>query len=312
MRTWSGTNSPWSAPGTTLTVTTTTASSDDAEETVSSTVMDINDATLDIPREGAAPQLVGVRFNGLGIPQYALITSAQLQFQASGASLAAVNVRIRQEAADNAATFTTTNGNISGRTLTTGFVDWAIAAWSNNEFGADTTSPDLSSLVQTVVNRPGWASGNSMAFVLSENGTTSLRQASAFDDAGTGFASTACGGTVGVSGRVIPGEWLAVLQGKTRAGPWRLTVSDVKAGDTEPIAGGLVKRTVTLQQGIPIDAARAIVKYLKDQKLKKVQAAIQADQVRVSSPSKDELQGAIRLLKAHDFGVELQFGNYRE
>jgi uncharacterized protein YajQ (UPF0234 family) len=89
-------------------------------------------------------------------------------------------------------------------------------------------------------------------------------------------------------------------------------VKNLKPTDVEPMAGGLVRRTVTLQQGIPTDAARAIVKYLKDQKLKKVQAAIQADQVRVSSPSKDELQAAIRLLKTNDFGVELQFGNYRE
>ena len=54
------------------------------------------------------------------------------------------------------------------------------------------------------------------------------------------------------------------------------------------------------------------MKYLKEQSLKKVQGTIQADQVRVSSPSKDELQQAIHLLKQHDFGVELQFGNYRE
>jgi uncharacterized protein YajQ (UPF0234 family) len=68
---------------------------------------------------------------------------------------------------------------------------------------------------------------------------------------------------------------------------------------------------ITLQQGIPGDAARDIVKYLKDQKLKKVQAAIQGDQLRVSAPSKDELQDAIRLLRGHDFGIALQFGNYR-
>ena len=103
--------------------------------------------------------------------------------------------------------------------------------------------------------------------------------------------------------------WDVLMTRMVRRG---VPVKNLKPSDVEPIAGGLVKRTVTLQQGIPIDAARAIVKYLKDQKLKKVQAAIQADQVRVSSPSKDELQGAIRLLKAHDFGVELQFGNYRE
>ena len=89
-------------------------------------------------------------------------------------------------------------------------------------------------------------------------------------------------------------------------------VKNLKPTDPEPMAGGLVRRTVTLQQGIPSDAARDIVKFLKDQKLKRVQAAIQGDQLRVSSSSKDDLQGAIRLLKSHDFGIELQFGNYRE
>jgi uncharacterized protein YajQ (UPF0234 family) len=88
-------------------------------------------------------------------------------------------------------------------------------------------------------------------------------------------------------------------------------VKNFKAGDIQPGSGGTMRRVITMQQGIPTDAAKDIVKFLKDQKLKKVQAAIQADQVRVSSPSKDELQDAMRLLKSHDFGVELQFGNYR-
>jgi len=82
--------------------------------------------------------------------------------------------------------------------------------------------------------------------------------------------------------------------------------------DVEPVAGGLVKRTVALQQGIPTEAAKAIVKFLKERKLRKVQAVIQGDQLRISSPSKDELQGVIRELRSQDFGVELQFGNYRE
>jgi uncharacterized protein YajQ (UPF0234 family) len=84
-----------------------------------------------------------------------------------------------------------------------------------------------------------------------------------------------------------------------------LTLSDL-----EPVSGSLVRRSVSLQQGIPTEAAKAIVKHLKDLKLK-VQGAIQADQVRVSSPSKDELQRAITHLKTQDFGVELKFGNYR-
>ncbi len=88
-------------------------------------------------------------------------------------------------------------------------------------------------------------------------------------------------------------------------------VKNFKGGESELAAGGKVRRVVTIQQGIPIEAAREIVKFIKDKKLKKVQAAIQADQVRVSSPSKDDLQEAMRALREHDFGVALQFGNYR-
>ena len=82
-------------------------------------------------------------------------------------------------------------------------------------------------------------------------------------------------------------------------------------GDVERAANDTVKRTVKLQQGIPTEAAKDIVKFLKDRKLKKVTAAIMADQVRVSSPSKDELQEAMRQLREQDFGCALQFGNYR-
>ena len=85
----------------------------------------------------------------------------------------------------------------------------------------------------------------------------------------------------------------------------------MKLGDILPASGGTVHRIITLQQGIPTEAAKEILKFLKDAKLKKVQGAIQSDQVRVSAPSKDDLQDAIRLLRSHDFGVELQFGNYR-
>jgi cyclic-di-GMP-binding protein len=88
-------------------------------------------------------------------------------------------------------------------------------------------------------------------------------------------------------------------------------VKNFKVGDIQPGAGSTVRRIITMQQGIPTEAAKEIVKFLKDRKLKKVQAAIQADQVRVSAPAKDDLQEAMRLLREHDFGVALQFGNYR-
>ncbi|MBP7570923.1 MAG: DUF520 family protein, partial [Acidobacteria bacterium] len=73
-----------------------------------------------------------------------------------------------------------------------------------------------------------------------------------------------------------------------------------------------VRRVVTLQQGVPTEASREIVKFIKDRKIRKVQAAIQGDQLRISSPSRDELQQVIALLRQQDFGVELHFGNYRE
>jgi uncharacterized protein YajQ (UPF0234 family) len=88
-------------------------------------------------------------------------------------------------------------------------------------------------------------------------------------------------------------------------------VKNFKGGESQPAAGGTVRRVIDIQQGIPIEASREIVKYIKDKKLKKVQAAIQADQLRVSSPSKDELQEVMRQLRDHDFGIALQFGNYR-
>ena len=100
-----------------------------------------------------------------------------------------------------------------------------------------------------------------------------------------------------------------ILQGRmVRRG---VPTKNLTLGAVERAANDTVKRVITLQQGIPTDAAREIVKFLKDRKLKRVQAAIQADQVRVSSPSKDDLQEAIRMLREHDFGVALQFGNYR-
>src|SRR6202041_3611964 len=81
-------------------------------------------------------------------------------------------------------------------------------------------------------------------------------------------------------------------------------------GVVEPSAGGTAKRRITMQQGIPIEKAREIVKLVKDSK-KKAQASIQGDLVRVSSKDRDTLQEIIAMLRAHDFGIDLQFINYR-
>ena len=78
----------------------------------------------------------------------------------------------------------------------------------------------------------------------------------------------------------------------------------------EPSAGGTVRQVVKIQQGIPTEKAKEIVKFIKDSKLK-VQASIQGDSVRVSSKDRDTLQDVISKLKEKDFGIDMQFSNYR-
>jgi uncharacterized protein YajQ (UPF0234 family) len=89
-----------------------------------------------------------------------------------------------------------------------------------------------------------------------------------------------------------------------------VAVKALDYGKVEPAAGGTVRQAAKIQQGIPSEKAKEIVRTIKDRKLK-VQAAIQADQVRVSGRNKDDLQEAIALLKGGDFGLPLQFTNYR-
>jgi cyclic-di-GMP-binding protein len=78
----------------------------------------------------------------------------------------------------------------------------------------------------------------------------------------------------------------------------------------EPAAGGTVRQTVKIQQGIPTDKAKEIVRFIKDAKLK-VQASIQGESVRVSGKDRDTLQETIAMLKGHDFGIDMSFDNYR-
>jgi cyclic-di-GMP-binding protein len=87
-------------------------------------------------------------------------------------------------------------------------------------------------------------------------------------------------------------------------------IKNVSYGKVEAALAGTVRQRLTLQQGIPTDRAKEIVKAIKDSKIK-VQASIQADQVRVSGKSRDDLQNVIQLLKGKEFGIELQFDNYR-
>ena len=89
-----------------------------------------------------------------------------------------------------------------------------------------------------------------------------------------------------------------------------VAVKALDYGKVEAAAGGTVRQVAKIQQGIPTEKAKEIVKAIKDRKLK-VQASIQADQVRVSGRSKDDLQTAMATVREGDFGLALQFTNYR-
>jgi len=100
-----------------------------------------------------------------------------------------------------------------------------------------------------------------------------------------------------------------VLQGKLikRGVP----VKNLELGEVTAAAGDTVRREIKLTQGISQEKSKAIVKAIKDRKFKKAQASIQGEEVRVQSPSKDELQEVMGFLRTQDFGIELKFGNYR-
>ena len=89
-----------------------------------------------------------------------------------------------------------------------------------------------------------------------------------------------------------------------------VSLKNMTYGKVEPAAGQSVRQKITLQQGVPIEKAKDIVRIVKDSKLK-VQATIQGDSVRVTGKDRDSLQSVIALLKGKDLGVDLQFTNYR-
>jgi uncharacterized protein YajQ (UPF0234 family) len=88
-------------------------------------------------------------------------------------------------------------------------------------------------------------------------------------------------------------------------------VKNLDVGEVTPAGGDTLRREVKLKQALDTETSKKITAAIKEQKFRKVQASIQADQVRITAPDRDELQSVIGFLKTQDFGVELQYGNYR-
>ncbi|WP_322795543.1 YajQ family cyclic di-GMP-binding protein [Tepidiforma sp.] len=102
--------------------------------------------------------------------------------------------------------------------------------------------------------------------------------------------------------------WQVLMQRMVARG---VPVKNLVRGTVQKASGGTVRQEVTIVQGLEPELARKIVKFIKERKYKKAQAQVQGDAVRVSSPSRDELQQVIADVRAENWGVELRFGNYR-
>jgi YVTN family beta-propeller protein len=147
---------------------------DDAEEKLSGSVS-LTSSDLELIYDGGV-QIVGLRFSRIDVPRSSTITSAWIQFTADEAQSEATSLRIEGHDADNAATFTTATRNVSSRPRTGASVAWAPAAWTVvGETGTRQRTPDLTAIVQAIVARPGWTSGNAVAFVITGSGHRTAR-----------------------------------------------------------------------------------------------------------------------------------------
>ena len=157
---------------------------DDAEERVSNSSMYLTSTDLELISDGATAQLVGMRFTGVAIPNGATISNAWIQFQVDETNSGATNVNIQGEASDSAAQFTTANSNISSRSRSAASVPWSPVPWTTvGEAGPNQRTPDISAVIQEIVSRPGWASGNDMVMIITGSGE---RTAESYNGSSTG------------------------------------------------------------------------------------------------------------------------------
>jgi hypothetical protein len=148
------------------------AGENDAEERVSSGgSVTLASSSLQLTEDGATQQVVGLRFDGIGVPPGARVISARIQLTSDAVQSAPTSLRLEGEASDDASVFQRADGNLTRRPRTSSSVAWSPPAWtSNGASGPDQLSPELRTIVQEVVDRPGWVAGNAMVFLISGSG----------------------------------------------------------------------------------------------------------------------------------------------
>ena len=150
-------------------------SADDAEENLDTGSVSTVNGDLELGFDGAISQTVGMRFRTIDIPPGATIVNAYLQFTVVTGTLPSANtadLTIRGEAVDNAVIFDVTASSISSRPKTTASVAWQPPNWlTEAESGPAQMSTDISAVIQEIINRPGWSSGNSLALFITGTGS---------------------------------------------------------------------------------------------------------------------------------------------
>jgi hypothetical protein len=158
-----------SAPVLQMTTAQVASETDDSEENVKTGSTDLDSTDLELIRTDSKDQIVGIRFGNIAIPARATIVEAYIEFAADEKDRAATSLIFRGEATDTAAPFADPNGDISRRSLTTASVAWPdVPAWTITHEQHQT--PNLSPIVQEIVDRDGWSSGNALAFIISGTG----------------------------------------------------------------------------------------------------------------------------------------------
>ena len=144
--------------------------SDDAEESDTQS-MYITSSDLELVTTNNYQQVVGMRFNGVQIPKDAIINNAYIQFKADEASSVATALQLQAHAIDNAPTFESSKGDLSSRPRTAASVPWNPPVWSSaGEAGPNQRTSNISTVIQEIVNRPGWVSGNSIVLIVTGSG----------------------------------------------------------------------------------------------------------------------------------------------
>ncbi len=167
----------------TISVTVTTANStilldvlisdtnDDAEETLASGIVYVNSDDLEMVNNAGDLQAVGMRFTDITIPVGAIITNAYIQFQADEVDIDPASLIVHGDASDDAQAFSGTNSEITNRAQTTASASWPAATWDAiGDAGTEQRTPDLTAVIQEIVNRPGWTPGNAVALIVTGSG----------------------------------------------------------------------------------------------------------------------------------------------